>query len=332
LLREHNENVVYIAPGTLVKEDYNNIGVKFIQCKMPRNNPVGILASVKKMSRIAKTEQIEVFHCQDAFSCLIVCMAKKLFKMKGRIIFHLRSISFRSYPRMLKLSTLIDMTVCNSLNERTLLLMNNFPPEKTCVIYNAIEKQKPAIDRNSVRKEFGILPNEFVIGSVGRLVTVKGVDYLIRAVAASEIQNIKILIVGDGKEHDSLMQLAKQLGIENRVIIAGYRKDIANMYAAMDLFALPSLYEAFGNVVVEAMYSKVPVLASYVGGVPEIITNHQNGFLAPAGDIEQWSEAITEIYNQRNNMQTIVERAYQDACDRYNFEKYYSLISKVYEG
>lgn len=288
-----------------------------------------------QIARILKSENVVVAHCQDAFSCILVCYVKKIFKYNVRIIWHERGIHYKSYTTMAqKYSSMIDTIVCNSYYERTLLMMNQCNPEKIKVIYNAIEKQISAKGRNEIRREIHIDPNDFVIGSVGRQTWDKGFCTLISAAAKAkkEIPNLKVLLVGDGNERANLEQLSCKLGIHDSVVFVGFRRDIPNMLTAMDIFAIPSWYEAFGNVTVEAMLAKRLVLASRVGGIPEVVQDGVNGYLLPSADPDRWSDAIVKVFLQRNGAAPIIEQAYKDACDRYNFEKYYNLITEVYFG
>lgn len=333
LLAKKGQDVVYIAPGSILQNEMPD--VKFISYKMSRKNPIVLLSAVFSIANIIRKEKIDVVHCQDAMSCILCCYAKKYFKCNVRIIWHERGIHYKSYTTMSKkYSRMIDTIICNSYYERTLLMMNQCDPEKIKVIYNAIEKQIPTKERSEIRKELGITAENFVVGTVGRQTWDKGFNTLISAVAVAKkkIPNLRLLLVGDGVKRKELETLAEKLGISDSVIFTGFRRDIPNMLAAMDVFAIPSWYEAFGNVTVEAMLAKRPVLASRVGGIPEVVQNGKNGFLIPSADIDEWTKAICTIYNEKRELSLIVEQAYKDACDRYNFDKYYKLITEVYLG
>lgn len=331
MLKEKSEDVVYIAPGNMLQDEMHDI--KFISYKFSKKNPLSIIKAIISIFNIVKREKIDILHCQDATSCVFCCYAKKYLNMKARIIWHERGIHYKSYTTMSKryIST-IDTIVCNSYYERTLLIMNRCPPEKTTVIYNAIEKQIPTRARYDIRKELGINQNDFVIGTVGRQTWDKGFSTLLTAAAYSKkhIQNLKILLVGDGVERKNLEQLAQKLGIADSVMFTGLRRDIPNMLFAMDIFAIPSWFEAFGNVTVEAMYAKIPVLASRVGGIQEVIQDGINGLLIPAAEPDVWAEKIIYAYDHYDEMKKLSRTAYDDACARYNFDVYYEKIMDVY--
>lgn len=333
LLREKGNEVVYISPGSILQKEMP--GIKFLFYKLNRRNPISIIIAVLTISKIIKGEGIDILHCQDAMSCILCCYAKKYLGIKARIIWHERGIHYGSYTTMSKrYSPLIDVIVCNSYYERALLMMNKCDPSKLRVIYNAIEKQIPTKSIMEIRKELGFSIEDYIIGSVGRHTWDKGFNTLITAVAVAQetVPNLKLLLVGDGEKHEDLIELAKKLKIQDRVVFTGFRRDIPNMLAAMDVFSIPSWYEAFGNVTVEAMLAKRPVIASRVGGIQEVVQDGINGWLVPSADVEKLAKAIEDVYNMKDINKMIIEQAYKDACERYSFEKYYRLICDVYFG
>lgn len=151
-----------------------------------------------------------------------------------------------------------------------------------------------------VRQEFN-LGNAFVIGSVGRLVDGKGFTTLLAAVRLlkQEVHKLRVLIVGDHPEPANQALLAREiayLGLEDQVIFAGHRSDVAACMQAMDVLAHPSQSEAFGQVLIEAMAVGTPIVASDVGGIPEVVKDGTTGILVPATDTEALAKAIATLY------------------------------------
>lgn len=331
LLVKNGHKVMYISPGSIYQKEME--GVKFLFYKFSKKNPVSIINAIRTIAKYANKEKIDILHCQDATACILCCYAKKLLHIKSYIIWHERGIHYNSYPIMVKkYSSLIDKIICNSYYERTLLLMNKCDPKKTCVIYNFIEKQVATKPLYAIRRELKISSNEFVVGAVGRQTWDKGFNYLILATAKllDSIPNLKLLLVGDGENHQELVALARKLNISDRVIFSGFRKDIPNMLSVMDIFVIPSLYEAFGNVTVEAMLAKKPVVGSRVGGITEVIQDGINGWLVPSADVQELVLKIKYVYSHIKEIDGIVQNAYNYACGKYNFHKYYSEICKIY--
>jgi glycosyltransferase involved in cell wall biosynthesis len=133
---------------------------------------------------------------------------------------------------------------------------------------------------------------------VGALAAAKGVHIAIRALALAQTQlpMVTLTIVGDGPDRATLEALAAELGVAQRVVFLGMRSDVPQLLAAHDTMLVPSIWkEAFGYVLIEAMAVGCPVIASDVGGIPEVITNDQEGLLVRPSDVVQLSDAIVSL-------------------------------------
>lgn len=149
---------------------------------------------------------------------------------------------------------------------------------KLKTIYNGIRFFEP--QRSSFRMEFQIAEDSILIGNVGNLYPVKGQDYLIRAFKKlqSIYPNTVLVLVGRGREERALRQLSQELGIpSNRIVFTGFRNDVENIMNAFDLYVQPSLSEGHPVAVLEAMSLGVPVIATAVGGIPEILQRDHYG-------------------------------------------------------
>lgn len=135
--------------------------------------------------------------------------------------------------------------------------------------------------------------NGAVVGSIGRFVHEKGFDVLIRALA--DLPEVTALLVGDGPERGTLEQLARDEGVEDRVVFVGWKDDARRWLSAMDVFVVPSRIEGFGLGIVEAMLAGVPVVAAAVGGTGEVIIDEESGWLVPAEDPARLAAAIDRV-------------------------------------
>lgn len=170
--------------------------------------------------------------------------------------------------------------------------------EKIFVMHNCLdlERSKSRMDRAQVRRDLGIGPDECVVGHVGTLRREKGHDLLLRAHASIQKRRAsKLLMVGDGPIKQELHELAEELGIVDSVIFAGQRLDVPDLLQSMDIFAFPSRNEALGIALLEAMLNGLPVVATQVGGIPEIVKDNDTGVLIPAEDSEALAEAIVRL-------------------------------------
>jgi len=147
------------------------------------------------------------------------------------------------------------------------------------------------------RREHAIPPGALLFVSVGRLVPVKGFDILIRAFAEAglEKEDARLAIVGDGAEMSALEQIALDTGVRERVIFTGALDDVRGALGAGDVFVLASRNEGMGRAVIEAMAAGLPILATSVGGIPTVVTDHGNGILVPADDSTAMARAMEEI-------------------------------------
>lgn len=169
-------------------------------------------------------------------------------------------------------------------------------------IYNGINiKYYERVPTPNLKKraEFGLGKDDFVCATVGRLVPIKGHTYLIKAIqkVVKVIPEAKFLFVGDGELKSKLSEEIKSLDLQKHIILLGARSDIATILSCINAFLLPSLNEGFGMVLIEAMAARKPVIATNVGGVPEVIINGTTGILVPPKDPEAFSSAIIKLYN-----------------------------------
>jgi glycosyltransferase involved in cell wall biosynthesis len=199
--------------------------------------------------------------------------------------------------------------------------------QRTAVIANGINTGAFAGEdlAGEIRESLGIPAGALVLGSVGRLVEVKRYDWLLRAFARlcslGRQTNIWLLLVGDGPERARLESLAVRLGIQKRVVFAGYQSQPQRCYSAMDLFVLTSRHEGLPLALLEAWAAKLPVVASAVGGIPRAVTHGVTGMLFPPRDFESLVDTLVGLLETPAWMRLLAHNGRQLA------EKQYSLAS-----
>lgn len=149
--------------------------------------------------------------------------------------------------------------------------------------------------REEMRQILGITPQDFVIGWIGRLVPVKDCGTFLKVASlVKDVPRMRFLIVGDGPEREKMEAMAEGLGLN--VIFTGTRKDIYAIISAMDLLVLSSLNEGLGHVILQAMAGGKPVVATKVGGVPEVVKDGITGILVPPSNPQEMASAIMRIF------------------------------------
>jgi len=172
------------------------------------------------------------------------------------------------------------------------------PQAKAAVVMNGIPTgrylEANAENRAAARRTLGLANDGLVIGTVGRLVGVKNHALLLAAAAplCRADPKLHIVLIGDGNLRQALMQQAAALGIAGQVVLTGERADVAQVLAAFDVFAMPSISEGHSIALLEAACAGVPVVATAVGGNPEIVTDELTGLLVPSRDVDALRTAL----------------------------------------
>jgi glycosyltransferase involved in cell wall biosynthesis len=183
--------------------------------------------------------------------------------------------------------------VATSLVKRGLL-----SADKTRVIPNGVDTEALAtssVERTRIREDLGLAPNEFLWLAIGRLLPQKDYPTLLRAFQPLAGAPARLFVAGRGPLLDGLRRQAEELGVGSQVTFLGVRRDIAALLAAADGFVLSSAWEGMPNVVMEALATATPVVATSVGGVPELVRPGESGLLVPPGDPGALSQAMRQL-------------------------------------
>ena len=211
-------------------------------------------------------------------------------------------------------------------------------PRPHCVIHSAVEPPvglPGAAGRAAARARFGV-GGELAIGIVAAHETRKGHDVLLHALARLRRDGIAMccLVCGDGSRRAQLESLAQGLGIADAVRFLGEQRQVADVLAALDVFVLPSRHEGLGVAILEAMAMALPVVASDVGGIPEIVDAGRTGVLVPPEDAAALASAIAALDRDRalayqmgaaGRARVLAEFSMEVMADRY--ERLYEWVS-----
>jgi len=209
------------------------------------------------------------------------------------------------------------------------------PPGKIRVIPYGVDVDtfNCALSRDEAREKLGLPGDRFLVGTVGRLEEQKGQKYLIDAAGrlSREGREATLLLVGSGREEDRLRDQAVREGIRDAVLFLGTRRDLPELFRAMDVFAFPSLWEGFPIALLSAMAAGIPVVVTPVGGVPEVVKDGVNGLIVPAGDPAALAEAIWRVHENPVRASGLGRAAAATVRDRYSHRTTARRIMEIYE-
>jgi len=214
------------------------------------------------------------------------------------------------------------------------------PEEKVILHYNGVDLKKfepSKIDRNRIRIEFNIKDDQIVIGMLARITYGKGYEEFLKAAKKlNEVSsNLKFLLVGnsspDEKDYlEIIKKLAGDLTLTNKVIFAGFRKDIADILSAIDIFVFPSHAESFGNALIEAMAMEKPSVATNSHGVLDIINDGITGFLFNKKDANDLAEKLKLLISSESKRIEMGKAARENVIKNFDVEKQTQKLIDLY--
>ena len=211
--------------------------------------------------------------------------------------------------------------------------LESIPPAKLVVVRNGIDLSRFADrpSRDEARASLKLPAGDFVVGIVGRLSPQKGHHFLFEAAAslAGEIPNLRLLVVGEGQLKGRLQRLARALGIAERVSFVGFRPDMGTLYAAMDLLAMPSLFEGLPLVLVEALVCEKVAIGARAPGITDVLEDGKNGLLVKVGDVAELAAAIARVFRGEYD-RDMPRRAREAAMAEYDIKAYLGRLEAIY--
>ena len=226
------------------------------------------------------------------------------------------------------------ITVCAAFDKQ--LTRAGVRAGRISVCHNSVKAPRSisAAEQRALREKFQIADDERVIVSVGRLSRENGHDDLVQAIASVREMDptlkFKVLLVGDGPERAQLESRAADLRLNEEIVFVGHVSDVAPFYAIADVLALPSHSEGSPNVLLEAMAAGIPVVATAVGGVPEIAVSGENAVLVPARQPHEFADALLRILSERDLAEKLATNATMRARE-FSPEAYAHRMIQIYK-
>ena len=284
-----------------------------------------------RLAHVISEHEIDVVHCHHyspyVYGLLATALrprVKLVFTEHGRLSNGAPSLKRRLVNPLLSLWPGRVCAVSNDLKQ--FMVAEGFPERKVEVVYNGIDPGERPRSAQCVaaREALGIRKDAFVVGTVGRLDPVKNLHALLRAhaVVNAHHPDAQVVVVGEGPERASLEDEARRLGIAHAVTFAGHRSDVRLLMSGFDVYVNSSSYEGVSLTILEAMAATLPVVATRVGGNPEVVINHETGLLVE-GHARALADAVLALASDARGRHTMGE------AGRWRVKRHFSLDRMV---
>lgn len=297
--------------------------------------------TIKKLVKFLRREKFDIVHTQLLHGSIAGQLAARFAGVPVRLMTrqYTTDCYHDGHERLKKLDGYVarkaHKVIAISAAVRDDLINERVKPENIELIYNGIDL-KPFGEKESgatttLRKDF---PDKYLIGFVANLNHRKGHEYLLRAIAELVpcYNDTHLLLIGEGDLRQSLEKLTGELKIENNVSFLGYQSNVPAILRQLDLYVHASVLEPLGIAVLEAMASEACVVATAVGGVPEIIQNGETGFLVAPRSAKALAETIENVRENRVRAAEIAKAGRERAEKAFDIKVIVEEYQKVYEA
>jgi glycosyltransferase involved in cell wall biosynthesis len=295
---------------------------------------------IARLLEICRREKVAIWHGHDYKSDLIGLILRGLHPMRLVTTVHGWGVQstrrLRLYNRIDRMCVrFYERVICVSQDLREECLAAGARPERCVLIENGIDTEQYTrrVAREEAKRRLGIAPHRLLVGAVGRLSAEKGFDVLIRAVnrLVGEGFDVELAIAGEGDQRPHLERLISTLGCGERVRLLGFRADTVEIYEAMDVYALSSFSEGLPNVVLEAMAMEVPVVATRVGAIPQLMDHERNGLIVEPGSHDELARGLGRLLRDPRSRTSAGAAGRERVAANYSFAARMRKIRAIYD-
>ncbi|MDE4541581.1 glycosyltransferase family 4 protein [Thermoanaerobacterium sp. R66] len=297
-------------------------------------------AAIKKLRAIIDDFRPHIIHFHGAKASLVGRLASLGYNLKIAVTVH----NFPNYKNMNKIKKYFYLTINKYLNKKTDAVVavsyalknaivdeESIPSDKVRIVYNGIDVPQFIKEPLKLREKYDIASDTLIIGCVARLIPSKGVQDLIESlnILRGKVKAF-VFIAGDGPYMEHLKDMARDLKLDN-VEFLGFIEDIFNFLSSIDIFVLPSHSEGFGISVAEAMALGVPVIATDVGGIPEIVKNDENGIIVKSEAPKDLANAIEVLVLNEDLRNKFSKKGKEYILSNFSKEKMIKELDFLYD-
>jgi glycosyltransferase involved in cell wall biosynthesis len=323
----------YVQPGSPLHVKALEDDLPVIPLKMRSETDAW---AILRLASGMKRHRCRLVHFHDAHSVAVGTAAASIAKVPMRVIS--RNVDFpikKNFLSQMKYTKNIDVIIAVSQGIKKVLVDGGIDPSLVKVIPDGIDYSpfEQATSSQYLRRELNFGAEDFLVGIIAHLADHKGHKYLIRAteILKEKAPRIRVIIVGEGPLRMELDRLVKQTHVEDIVFFLGFREDVPQILASLDLFVLSSYLEGMGSSILDAMASRLPVVATKTGGIPEVVVNGETGLLVPPRSPVALAKAILKIYGNRELGSRLGQKGYELVHLKFSAEAMAAKVIREYE-
>lgn len=332
---------VYQIDSFIYSTKYDNLIVKVFRriCSLLHRsnifNPKFVLSichfdAIRAAKKIIRSNRVSLIHLNDQvlrdLFGVIISKSEKI-----PCISHLRSMRSLGMNKSIAdyANSNVAAFIANSEMTKKHWIELGIDENKIEVIYNAVELNSNS--DNYIYSEYSAL-KELKLGCIANFEDAKGHEFLIRSYSrlTALSSNYKLFLAGKGSKEKEIKGLVEQLNLSDKVMFLGYVENTYSVLSFIDMLIVPSRNESFGRVILEGMISGKPVIATNVGGIPEIIEDNHNGIIIEYGNSDQFVEAVQRISNNHQLKNRLTGNALKLVKDKFSIEEYVGRIDNIY--
>lgn len=331
---EHELHIIYFkGEPKLLPLIHNSIKVHHIPLDI--NCAKNIRVFLKKLkpnivhTHLGHADLIGLWACRGLPLKLFCTMHNVWFKWNwlDYIIFFFYYLSFKTHAKKCKVIS-ISKSVAEHVNKRLGVNKNNIP-----LLYNSIPVNNIEADKKTLRSYLDIQADSFCLLFIGRLRIQKSLETLIYAVSEikEDITNLCVIVIGEGQQREYLQNLSRKLGTDKTIQFRGTTLEPGKYSKACDVFVLPSVFEGFGIVIIENFQASIPVIATNIEGINEVIEDGVNGLLFTPKNHKNLSEKIIKLYNNPELREKLAKAGHESYKNKYDLKNYVPQLELLYK-
>lgn len=336
-LTQYNPIVCCIREKGVIGEEIENRGIAIIS--LNRKSKSWDFRIVMDILKIIQTKNIQLIHTHLYHANMYGRIAALISKIPAVVTEH------NVYPKYKLRRRIVNwflakkskkIIAVSEMVKKDITVRDWIKPSKIEVIYNGIDIDRfpSVVPKEEARQKLGVPTDCFLIGTIGRLTDQKGQIYLINTIGIIKgiIPEIKLLLAGSGPLESDLKNIVSTKGLNEYVKFLGARRDIPDILKAMDIFVFPSLWEGLPMVLLEAMASSLPVVATSVGGITEILRNGINGIIVPPCNEGALVQAIIGLSKDKAKLKLLGEIGKKTVEDKFTASLMVKNLASIYES